>query len=185
MTKSARNYVALTIVVLCAIAAGMAVRFRGSLVQLGTHRVVRRATPVRRAISGSAIENLAPLATVTVSSARPERGGEGVADGVVDRRDWMAEEPGTAWIRLQWERPVLVTEVDLYDLPSMVDNILRGALIFDDGMDLPVESLPPNGARWSVPIPPKVVRSLTFRIDSSEGGNPGLAEIMVMGRVNE
>jgi hypothetical protein len=76
------------------------------------------------------------------------------------------------------------TEIDLYDLPSLTDNILHATLPFDDGTQLPVQSLPPNGARWSLPIPAKMVRSLTFRIDSAQGGNARLAEIMVMGRVN-
>ncbi len=132
-------------------------------------------------------ENLAPLATVTVSStvhAGPPNiiDAAGVADGTPDGREWVAQgEAGGAWVKLEWEYPVSVVEVTLYDRTSKEDNILGGTLIFDDQSAISVPALPASGTAWSTRFPAKVIRSLTFRIDASEGAHAGLAEIMVFG----
>jgi len=133
---------------------------------------------------GAFVHNIAPLATVTVSSidASDERVGGGVADGVVDTKGWVArEEMAGAWIKLSWDRPAMVTEVALYDRPNRVDNVLSGTLTFDDGTSFAVPALPSDGSPWHITISPKVVHWLMFRIDRAEGTSTGLEEIMVMG----
>jgi hypothetical protein len=105
-----------------------------------------------------------------------------VADGVPDQREWQVENAAApAWIRLDWDSPEVVTEVVLYDLPNPQDNILGGTLEFDDGTRIPVAPLPPDGTPRHISFPPRTIRSLTFRIDSVQGPETGLAEIMVMG----
>ena len=131
-------------------------------------------------------QNLAPLAMVTVSStshaAESDKIDAGVADGTPDGREWVTQgEAGGAWVKLNWEYPVSVVEVTLYDRSSKEDNILAGTLIFDDQSAVSVPALPALGAAWTVRFPAKVVRSVTFRIDQVEGKNAGLAEIMVFG----
>jgi len=190
MTKSARLLIVLAAVVACAVAALVGLRMAGSLRgQRGTARVIRRpqASPVaetpvstpRPAIP----RNLAPLATVTVSSLQGnDPYGEGVADGVVDNREWVAQdETAGAWIRLDWLSPVAVMEVELYDRRSPLENVLGGTLTFDDGSVIAVPPLPPDGSPWHVSFPPKRVRWVLFRIDLAQGGSAGLAEIMVFG----
>ena len=82
------------------------------------------------------MHNIAPLATVTVSSVEEsdERLGGGVADGIVDTKEWVTREESTgAWIKFSWDRPATVTELALYDRPNRFDNVLSGRLSFDDG----------------------------------------------------
>jgi hypothetical protein len=133
----------------------------------------------------AAPRNIAPLATVTVSSVA-DSGGQpaGVADGVVDSSEWVARgELQGAWIKLTWDRPAVVEQIDLYDRPSPLENVLGGTLIFDDGAMIPVPKLPPDGTPWHVKIPPKHVTWIMFRIDAAQGRTTGLAEIMVFGEV--
>jgi hypothetical protein len=121
---------------------------------------------------------------VTVSSIEEsdEHAGGGVADGVVDTKEWVArEEMSGAWIKLSWDRPTVITEIDLYDRPNRVDNVLSGMLTFDDGSSIVVPALPADGSPWRITFPPKVVHWLMFRIDRAEGRSTGLEEIMVMG----
>jgi hypothetical protein len=105
-----------------------------------------------------------------------------VADGVIDRNDWVAlGETSGAWIKLDWNRPATIHEIDLYDLPDPDDNVLSGMLTFDDGSTLAVEALPSTGAPRRVTFPAKVVSSVIFRIDQAHGPVAGLAEIIVIG----
>ena len=140
--------------------------------------------PLKAPGNDEVVHNIAPLATVTVSSIdeSDERLGGGVADGIVDTKGWVArEEMAGAWIKLSWVHPALVTEIALYDRPNRVDNVLSGKLTFDDGTSIAVPTLPPTGSPWRITIQPKVVHWLMFRIDQAEGRNTGLEEIMVMG----
>jgi len=129
------------------------------------------------------LANIAPLATVSVSSNQHgnDESAAGVADGTADAREWAAGVVQDAWIRLTWDRPATIAEVELYDRRSMLENILHGALIFEDGSTIPVPALPPDGSSWIVRFAPKTVEWLMFRIDSAEGNSTGLAEIMVYG----
>ena len=141
--------------------------------------VVKRPTPV-------GLANLAPLATVTVSSVEEDdrSGAEGVADGVPDESQWLSEgETSGAWLKLTWDTPVTISEIELFDRPSLTDNVTAGTLSFDDGSAIPVDALPPNGSPWRTVFRPKTVRTLIFRIDRAQGRNAGLAEIVVYGAV--
>jgi hypothetical protein len=129
------------------------------------------------------LANIAPLATVSVSSNQEgnAESAAGVADGTADAREWAAGVVQDAWIRLTWDRPATIAEVELFDRRSMLENILQGALIFEDGSTIPVPALPPDGSPWTVRFSPKTVQWLIFRIESAKGNNAGLAEIMVYG----
>ena len=146
----------------------------------------RAGTVIRRpgAAAKAAAANIAPLATVTVSSSvgPSGRSGEGVADGVVDANDWVADgETAGAWIKLVWEKPAMIQEIDLFDLPDPSANVVSGVLIFDDGSMISVDALPATGEARRVVFPMKVVNSVMFRIDRWQGPQAGLAEIMVLG----
>jgi len=147
--------------------------------------VIRRpspVTPVKQAVAAGPL-NIAPFATVTVSSAGDDRGqAAGVADGDVNASQWVTQdELQGAWIKLAWDRPAVVEQIDLYDRPGPAENILGGSLIFDDGAMIPVPKLPPDGAPWRTRFPPKHVHWVMFRIDAAQGRTTGLAEIMVFG----
>ena len=192
MTKSVRSFVTLTVVALCLIAGFLAIEFRATHLKFRRHgaaTIIRRPGSFVRAVrkENAGIGNIAPLATVSVSSVGQFGGAvaQGVADGVADSRDWVSEgETVGAWIRLDWGAPATIFGVDLYDLPSPTENVLSGTLTFDDGSVIPVQSLPPSGAPFRIGFPPKTVHSLVFRIDQVQGINAGLAEIMVFGTLN-
>jgi hypothetical protein len=194
MWKELRVYVAVAALAFISVVAFLAIKLVSSARML--NRAERshneRVTVIRHPNSesskgpgrGEVVHNIAPLATVTVSSIDEfdERLGGGVADGVVDTKEWVArEEMAGAWIKLNWDRPALVTEIALYDRPDRVDNVLSGTLTFDDGTSIAVPALPAAGSPWHITISPKVVHWLMFRIDRAEGRNTGLEEIMVMG----
>lgn len=188
MTRAATRLVMLAAAAICLLAAIGAFAFRGAVRHWDRGeisrqgRVIHRPAAARAAAGG--IENLAPAATVTVSAAQENSvsTAEGVADGVPDQRDWQMERTSEpAWICLDWDSPVVVAEVVLYDLPNPRDNIIGGTLEFDDGTRIPVAPLPPDGTPRRISFPPRTIRSLTLRIDSAQGAATGLAEIMVMG----
>mgnify|MGYP000039621727 CR=1 FL=1 len=142
------------------------------------HRLVmKRTEPLRGA------QNIAPFATVTVSSVRAGgSGAEGVADGERDLNEWVSEgEMSGAWIKLVWDKPATITEIVLYDRPDPAENILGGVLEFEDGSQIPVPALPPGGDPWRVTFAPKTVRWVVLRIESVQGRNAGLVEFAVYG----
>ena len=194
MWKELRVYVVVGVLAFICVVAFFAVKLVSSARMLNRAERSRneRVTVIRHPNlepskapgKGEVVHNIAPLATVTVSSIdeSDQRLGVGVADGVVDTKGWVArEEMAGAWIKLSWDRPALVTEIALYGRPNRVDNVLSGTLTFDDGTSLAVPALPAAGSPWRITIPPKIVHWLIFRIDRAGGRSTGLEEIMVMG----
>jgi hypothetical protein len=189
MSSPVRNYVWLVALALICIAGLLGVRFAPSVLKLSRPGVVvRRPTfaPTKKP-DDRQLRNIAPMATVTVSSQNTERGqtGEGVADGRPDAAEWSSAGEGAgAWITLTWDRPATVTEIDLYDRPDPVENVVSGTLSFEDGSVIVVHALPAAGAPERIIFSPKIIRSVTFRIDQAQGRNAGLEEIMVIGTLN-
>jgi hypothetical protein len=197
MWKELRVYVVVAALALFCAAAFIAIKLVSSARLLHESERSRneRATVLRHPNlrtakseeTGKAVHNIAPFATVTVSSVEASNDtlGGGVADGVVDTKEWVTrEEMGGAWIKLSWDVPAVVTELALYDRPNRLDNVLSGTLSFDDGSLITVPALPPGGTPWRITFPPKVVHWLMFRIDRAEGKNTGLEEIIVFGTLN-
>ena len=161
MSNSIRNYVWLVVGALVCIAGVLVVHFAPAALRLGRSGVtIRRPNPVPLRKAGDRqMRNIAPLATVTVSSADTARGqtGEGVADGQPDAREWASAGEGEgAWI----------------------------TLTFEDGSVIVVRALPAAGGPERVIFAPKTIHSVTFRIDQAQGRNAGLGEIMVIGTLN-
>ncbi len=151
---------------------------RRSSVPLGNQRV-RIGTRVP--------QNIAPFATVTVSSVDDYdvQASKGVADGVPKTGEWItSRQREGAWIRLSWDCPVTVTEVEIYDRLDPQENVLAGVLFFSDGLALPVPALPPNGIAWRTVFPARKIDWLLFRIERLEGTQTGLDEIMVYGTLD-
>jgi hypothetical protein len=204
MTKSARSLVTLTVVASCLIAGFLAIglratAFRWYLAGLRGHRgptiirrpvsptLVRRTANADRRTANAGIQNIAPFATVSVSSVEQSDSdlAQGVADGIVDSKDWVTEvETEGTWIKLAWDVPVTIMRVDLYPLSDPADSIRSGTLAFDDGSEIPVESLTAGGTPRRIEFPARTVRSVIFRIDRAQGPSAGLEEIMAFGTLN-
>jgi len=189
MTTAVRGVVIVAVVALLAVGLYVARQSMGFARQAV---IVRRPNPQApqhksKRDARVALQNLAPLATVSVSSTLETvgRSSEGVADGVLDSGEWVTEgETGGAWIKLTWDNAPTIEEVDLYDRPNRDDNVLSGSLSFDDSSVIYVPPLPSGGRVWRAVFPQKTVHWVMFRIDQSQGTNTGLAEIMVLGTPN-
>ena len=185
MADAQRKDLWLGVAVMMVIGLALGARFMPTAIRLSRQSVVvRRPGAVRTGtVTAGASRNIAPLATVTVSSEDPARrqDAEGVADGRPESGEWVAAEPVGAWLTLTWDRPALIDEIVLYDRPDLSSNVRSGTLSFDDGSVLIVHALPPAGTPEHFKFPPKTTHSVTFRIDHAEGPSTGLDEIMVMG----
>jgi hypothetical protein len=190
MTTAVRGVIIVAVLALLAVGLFVARQSMGLAPRQAT--VIRRpntAAPQRQVKRdmGVVLQNLAPFATVSVSSTLETVGksSEGVADGVLDGREWVTQgETGGAWIKLTWDNPPTIEEVDLYDRPNGDEHVLNGSLSFEDGSVIYVPPLPANGQVWRAVFPPKKVHWVMFRIDQAQGTNTGLAEIMVLGTPN-
>jgi hypothetical protein len=192
MTNALRRYVFFVVVALFCIGGVLAVgivpaagKWRGALASNPGGSVVRLpgGAPARAVKGGprGQLPNIAPLAQVTVSSYDgASADSAAVADGVVDSRGWTGRSDGDgAWVALEWARPAIITEIDLFYAPHSEEA--SGALIFDDGSTVPVGALPTDGAPWRVRFPAKAARWVMFRVDSPQGTTAGLGEFMVFG----
>ena len=192
MTKAVRRYVFFVVVTLFCIGGLLAVgvapatgKWRGGLRLNPGGSLVRlpSSAPLRAAKAGSrrGFPNIAPMAQITVSSYEGvSADSAGVADGVVDSRGWTGQSDGDgAWVALEWERPAIITGIDLYD--AGLGEATSGTLIFDDGSVIPVGALPTDGSPWRVRFQAKAARWVMFRIDSPRGTTAGLGEFMVFG----
>src|ERR1017187_7286233 len=101
MSNSVRNYVWLVVGALVCIAGVLVFHFAPKALRWGRAGVIVRRPnpkPLTKA-SDRQLRNIAPLATVTVSSADTARGqtGEGVADGQPDAREWASAREGAVY----------------------------------------------------------------------------------------
>ncbi|MBS1751263.1 MAG: glycoside hydrolase family 92 protein, partial [Bacteroidetes bacterium] len=89
-------------------------------------------------------DNIAPLATITVSTeASTTFAGRFVNDGIigVDGKGEWACQASTAfwgyirlpWVQLDWNTPQWVNKIVLFDRPSLKENITGAKIIFSDG----------------------------------------------------
>jgi len=133
--------------------------------------------------------NLAPDATLTVSSVHPDYRADAVVDGAVDgvpgdiRSEWATKgESNTAMLRLTWQDSHTIDRVWLFDRPNNLDQITSGLLVFSDGTTLATGPLPDDARQGlEVRFPSKEVTWLAFIVTGTKAGTPnvGLAEIAV------
>jgi hypothetical protein len=137
----------------------------------------------------SAPDNIAPDATLTVSSIHPDYAAAGAVDGAVDgfpadiHREWASRgEQDTAMLRLTWSKPQTIDRVWLFDRPNDLDQITAGMLVFSDGTTLTTGALPDDAKKGlEVAFPPKPVTWVAFLVTGCKKGSPhiGLSEIAV------
>lgn len=135
--------------------------------------------------------NLAPQAKVSCSSAAgKEYGAQCVTDGKVrilnagewrsgSRLDMRGRVYPFPWIQLDWDRPVSVNRVILYDCPDEKSHTAAGTLSFSDGTSLTVNLIADDGAPKVIDFAAKKIRWMRFQVTDGEGENLGLSEIEV------
>ena len=152
-------------------------------------RLLAPGDPVAPATALNAPENIAPDATVTVSSTDPQYSTDGLTDGVVGgypgdiRREWCTQgEHDTGMIRLTWSQEQSIDRIWLFDRPNSLDQIKSGLLIFSDGSSIATGELPDDARQGlEVRFPAKRVKWLIFAVNEVKPGSPniGLSEIAV------
>lgn len=140
----------------------------------------------------TAPDNIAPLATVTVSSTHADYASEGLTDGVVDgfpgdiHREWCSQgESETAMVRLTWNIEQTIDRVWLFDRPNPLDQIRSGLIAFSDGTTVRTGELPDNAKQGlEIRFSPRRVRWLVFAVHEVKPGSPniGLSELAVFRR---
>ncbi|WP_185154127.1 T9SS type A sorting domain-containing protein [Fulvivirga sp. M361] len=131
--------------------------------------------------------NIAPIATVTVSSEfNSNFSGSKLVDGISGVAangigEWASSGEQTPTAKLTWDNEVSIKKVVLYDRPSGAERIDAGILEFGDGSTVMVGALPNNGSALEVNFPEKNTTSVEFRVTAGEGPNVGMSEFEVFG----
>lgn len=147
---------------------------------LGCCPAICRATPY----------NIAPLARASASSSiDADHGAAKAIDGVIrvpGKGEWVSASTETfwgqidyPWIQLDWERPVNIDKVILYDRPSMNAHIAGGVLHFSDGTKINVWGMANDGTPKEVEFEPREVEWIRFEVTDAAGTQVGLSEIEV------
>ncbi|MEI7956190.1 MAG: hypothetical protein WCJ66_13565 [Verrucomicrobiota bacterium] len=134
-------------------------------------------------------DNIAPRATITVSSTHPDYDIAGLTDGVVDgypgdtHREWCSNgERDTATVRLTWPEEQSIDRICLFDRRNDLDQIRSGMLFFSDGTSIKVGELPDDARKGlEIKFQAKRVKWLIFAVNEVKPSsqNIGLAEISV------
>ncbi len=134
-------------------------------------------------------DNVASLASVTVSSTHKDYSTAGLTDGTIGgypsdtSREWCTQgERETAMVRFTWSEPVTIDRVWLFDRPNDLDQVKSGMLIFSDGSTIRTGGLPDDAKKGlQIRFPARKVNWLIFAVDSvkDKTQNIGLSEIAV------
>ena len=140
-------------------------------------------------LSNATQANIAPLATVSVSSVYSGYSGNSIVDGVVDgfpgdiSKEWASNgEKVGAWAQLTWSSAKTINQINLYDRPNNTDQVTSGTLTFSDGSNVSVGALPDTDKTpATVTFSNKTVTWVKFTVNSVKSGtlNIGLAEFEV------
>ncbi len=158
----------------------------GYLNTLPDHVSVRVLSP------DSTLPNIAPLATVTVSSQNLSTNQQAIksVDGIIDgypgnyTHEWATIGEGVgAWLQLNWSSPYEISRVVLYDRPNTDDAITGAMLTFSSGVSITVGSLNNAGDGVEINVGPLITNSLRVTVTTVSGStrNIGLSELEVYG----
>lgn len=141
--------------------------------------------------AGASTYNIAPLARITASSETVDAPAANVADGIVrinGKGYWNCGNNVPFWgeidfprIQLEWDNPVEISSIIIYDRPDNGSHIAGGILRFDDGHEIRVLEIPADGSPRKVEFAPRTVSSVQFEVTDGDGPNLGLSEIEVYG----
>ena len=133
--------------------------------------------------------NVAPQAKVSASSFIEGHEPCGVNDGkarIKGSGDWLSDakemfwgETDYPWVRLDWERPIEIDKVVIYDQISNGSNAAGVTLRFSDGSRKDVGCITPSGAPVEVDLGGISSDYLIVEVADGNGSNIGLSEIEV------
>ncbi|MBR1788849.1 MAG: glycoside hydrolase family 92 protein [Bacteroidaceae bacterium] len=134
--------------------------------------------------------NVAPLARASASSQLDDaHGADCVNDGIIRVRgkgSWASAAPMAfwgeidfPWVQLDWDNPVNISKVVVYDLPDGPSACKGGELVFDDGSRILVRQIPAGGMPREICFPARRTKSLRFEVTDGDGSYIGLSELEV------
>lgn len=133
--------------------------------------------------------NVAPMAKATASSCAEGYNASGINDGVVrieNRGEWVSGSREEfwggidfPWVRLDWEEPVEIDRVVLYNRVGADSHVASVKLRFSDGTSRDVVAVPRDGAPCEVLLDGVVTDFVTVEVTDGQGSNIGLSEVEV------
>lgn len=146
-------------------------------------------------LTAYATDNIAPFAKATASSCAEGSSATGINDGVVrilDRGEWVSDaremfwgEIDFPWVRLDWEKPVKIDRLLLYDRVSDRAHTASAALHFSDGTTVDVGEIPEDGAPREVRLGGIETSFVKIEITDGTGSYAGLSEVEVYPSVDD
>lgn len=142
------------------------------------------------AITQATPYNIAPLARASASSSMDANHDAAKAvDQVIrvqDKGEWASASTETfwgqidyPWIQLDWEQPVNINKIILYDRPAKESHIAGGVLHFSDGSKINVWGIANDGSPKEVEFESRKVEWVRFEVTDAAGTQVGLSEIEV------
>lgn len=149
------------------------------LVMIAATRLTAGATPY----------NIAPKAKITASSQLDGHQASAVADGVIGipgkgdwasvTEEWFWGESEFPWLKLEWDEPVTVGRLVLYDRNVEKSHTAAVTLTFSDGSRVDVGCIPADGRGRSVDFAARTTEYIKIDVIDGDGSNLGLSEIEV------
>lgn len=93
--------------------------------------------------------------------------------------EWASQGEPLPWITLKWVSPIKIGTIVLFDRVNGDDWITGGEITFSDGTVVTFGELDDVGFPTYIDVPDVTADSFTIQVTSSEGPNPGLAEVEV------
>jgi len=134
--------------------------------------------------------NIAPQARASASSSLSAKtDASKVIDQVIripEMGEWVSTSSMTfwgeidyPWIQLDWDAPVCINKVILYDRAGKEAHTAGGVLHFSDGSRINVWQMANDGSPKVVEFPAKTTEWIRFEVTDGDGVNLGLSEIEV------
>lgn len=134
--------------------------------------------------------NIAPQGRATASS---EKGAGFVAGNINDGNAriegsgaWQSTSTTTfwgqidyPWVQIEWNTPVWVDKVVVYDLPEPGRHVAGGVLHFSDGSRVDVDEIANDGSPRVVEFAARQTEWIKFEVTDGDGDGLGLSEIEV------
>lgn len=131
--------------------------------------------------------NVAPLAKASASSCAAGYDASGVNDGMAridGRGEWASDAKETFWgeidfpsVRLDWDKPVEIDRILLYDRMDPASHTAGVTLRFSDGTRRDVGEIPADGSPREVELGGITSDYVIVEICDGTGDNIGLSEI--------
>ena len=154
----------------------------------GTTKPTPAASKPRTNVVGTSQTVLRNIAKDAKPSASSVFSRDGNTSSLVDgstKSSWVAVRGDKigSWAKLEWENPVVVKRVVVFDRPNMKDNVQAATVEFSDGTKNQIDALP-NDAQSGAEITfnrPKTITWLKVTITAGRFVYAGLSEIEVYG----